>query len=192
MDNVCSKGRDCLMLFCANPHAQYLNHKEKIINAVTHVLESQSYILGSEVDKFEKSFAEFRISEALMSIYRLIWDSYCSWYLEIAKPPYQKPIDKATYKATLGFMEKLMTVLHPFMPFLTEEVWHSIKVRLNEDCAALSQWPKCGELEANLLNDFSQASEVITELRTFRKKQNLAQKNAFNLSLIVTQTLICF
>ncbi len=138
---------------------------------------------NAELVEIEKQFAEFRISEALMSIYRLIWDSYCSWYLEIVKPAYQQPIDKETYTASIRLLENLMTVLHPFMPFLTEEVWHSIKERDAKDCIMVNDYPKMGSVNSELLNDFHTMTEVMVEIRTFRKKQNLAQKIPINLSM---------
>ena len=138
---------------------------------------------NAELIEIEKQFAEFRISEALMSIYRLIWDSYCSWYLEIVKPAYQQPVDKITYDASIRLLENLMTVLHPFMPFLTEEVWHSISERGAKDCIVINDYPKIEAVNNDLLNDFETMTEVMTEIRTFRKKQNLAQKNSINLSV---------
>jgi len=131
----------------------------------------------------EKQFGEFRISEALMTTYRLVWDSFCSWYLEIIKPAYQKPIDRKTYDSSIKIMEDLMSILHPFMPFLTEEVWHALAERKDEECIVVNSWPNNTAVNENLLADFEQATEIITELRTFRKKQNLAQKISLNLSV---------
>ncbi|MGB0390538.1 MAG: valine--tRNA ligase [Salibacteraceae bacterium] len=138
---------------------------------------------NQELEDIEKSFGEFRLSESLMSIYRLIWDSFCSWYLEMIKPAYQQPIDKATYDASIQIMERLMSILHPFMPFLTEEVWHSLEERNEKDCIVVNEWPAQNSIDKTLLKEFDQAVEIITELRTFRKKQNLAQKNGLNLSV---------
>ena len=131
----------------------------------------------------EKQFGEFRISEALMTTYRLVWDSFCSWYLEIIKPAYQKPIDRKTYDSSIKIMEDLMSILHPFMPFLTEEVWHALAERKDEECIVVNSWPNNTAVNENILTDFEQATEIITELRTFRKKQNLAQKISLNLSV---------
>ena len=131
----------------------------------------------------EKQFGEFRISEALMTTYRLVWDSFCSWYLEIIKPAYQKPIDRKTYDSSIKIMEDLMSILHPFMPFLTEEVWHALAERKDEECIVVNSWPNGTAVNENTLTDFEQATEIITELRTFRKKQNLAQKISLNLSV---------
>ena len=72
---------------------------------------------------------DYRLSEALMALYKLVWDDFCSWYLEMVKPAYQQPIDRQTYEATIAFFEKLMKVLHPFMPFITEEIWHTMQER---------------------------------------------------------------
>ena len=131
----------------------------------------------------EKQFGEFRISEGLMTTYRLVWDSFCSWYLEIIKPAYQKPIDRKTYDSSIKIMEDLMSILHPFMPFLTEEVWHALAERKDEECIVVNSWPNNTAVNEQLLADFEQATEIITELRTFRKKQNLAQKISLNLSV---------
>ncbi|MGY8953378.1 MAG: valine--tRNA ligase [Flavobacteriales bacterium] len=131
----------------------------------------------------EKQFGEFRISEALMTTYRLVWDSFCSWYLEIIKPAYQKPIDRKTYDSSIKIMEDLMSILHPFMPFLTEEVWHALAERKDEECIVVNSWPNNTAVNENILTDIEQATEIITELRTFRKKQNLAQKISLNLSV---------
>ena len=138
---------------------------------------------NAELIEIEKQFAEFRISEALMSIYRLIWDSYCSWYLEIVQPAYQQPVDKLTFDASIRLLENLMTVFHPFLPFLPEEVWHSISERGAKDCIVINDYPKIEAVNNDLLNDFETMTEVMTEIRTFRKKQNLAQKNSINLSV---------
>jgi valyl-tRNA synthetase len=136
---------------------------------------------NQDLADIEKSFSEFRISEALMTTYKLVWDSFCSWYLEIIKPAYQQPIDKATYDAAIEIMERLMTVLHPFMPFLTEEVWHALNTRDTGNLIALNTWPTQIEVNSDILNDFEQATAVVSEIRTYRKKQNLAQKNPIEL-----------
>jgi len=95
----------------------------------------------------EANFQAFRLSEALMSLRSLIWDDFCSWYLEMIKPTYGQPLDRATYTHTIGIFEKLMTTLHPFMPFLTEEVWHKLKERKDGDDCVISQWHTAGEFD---------------------------------------------
>lgn len=139
--------------------------------------------LAEATTEIDSQFQDFRLSEALMTTYRLIWDSYCSWYLEIVKPAYQQPIDAATLEATKNFFERLMALLHPFMPFLTEEVWHSLSHRKAEDCITVSEWPEESSFNDELIKEFELASQVVSEIRTFRKKQNIAQKNALSLSV---------
>ncbi len=168
-----------------------LNKSWKVSDTIEQPAHSKMAIewfenrFNAELAEIDKQFSEFRISEALMSIYRLIWDSYCSWYLEIVKPAYQTPIDKATYDASIQLLENLMSVLHPFMPFLTEEVWHAITERSDEDCIVVNKYPELGAVNNELLSDFDAMTEIVAEIRTFRKKQNLAQKNPIELSLKV-------
>ena len=96
--------------------------------------------LNKTITEIDASYTQYRISEALMSTYKLVWDDFCSWYLEMIKPPYQQPIDQATLTATIEFLEDLLKLLHPFMPFLTEEVWHAIKERTDDIIVA--DWPQ--------------------------------------------------
>lgn len=131
--------------------------------------------------EMESSFDEYRISEALMSTYKLIWDDFCSWYLEMIKPAYQKPIDQITLDATIVIFEKLLKVLHPFMPFLTEELWSLIRPRDEKDCIMLAEMPKSGDLEQSVLDSFDVAAEVITGVRNFRKQKNIPNKETLEL-----------
>src|SRR6185369_15637076 len=90
-------------------------------------------------------YSKYRMSEALMATYKLVWDDFCAWYLEMIKPEFvdgkSLPIDKTTYDATITFFEKILKVLHPFMPFISEEIWHLIKTRDEKDCIIVSNWP---------------------------------------------------
>src|SRR5690606_3560005 len=97
---------------------------------------------NSSLAEIEDHFSKYRLSDALMSLYKLVWDDFCSWYLEMIKPPYQKPIDEATYNATIAFFEKILRLTHPFMPFITEELWHEIKERDAKDCIIVASWPE--------------------------------------------------
>ena len=133
--------------------------------------------------KFNKSLAEinesydkFRISEALMSTYKLVWDDFCSWYLEMVKPAYQQPIDAITYAQTTAFFEDLLKVMHPFTPFISEEIWHLIGARKDEDCIMVKDWPTVAKVEEALLADFNFAVDVISNIRTIRKEKNIANK----------------
>lgn len=125
--------------------------------------------------EIEDHFTKYRLSDALMSMYKLVWDDFCSWYLELIKPPFEKPIDEATYNATIGFFESLLKLMHPFMPFITEELWHEIKERDSRDCAIVASWPKTGEFETALLNEAEIAFEVIANIRTIRNSKQIAK-----------------
>ena len=106
-------------------------------------------ILDRTLASVEADFAAYRISEALMQLYKLFWDEFSGWYLEMVKPAYQQPTDRATLDATLGFFDKLLRVLHPFMPFLTEELWQNIAPRKDGESLMMSRLPEvkcaCGE-----------------------------------------------
>lgn len=134
--------------------------------------------------EIEDHFSKYRISDALMTIYRLVWDDYSSWLLEIIKPAYQQPIDKITYDAVLGVFEDNLTLLNPFMPFLTEEVWQHISPRGVQEALMVSQWPKAGSVDNTMINEFEFVKEVIAGVRTIRKEKNIAMKEALELSLL--------
>lgn len=121
-------------------------------------------------------FDRFKISEALMTIYKLVWDDFCSWYLEMIKPGYQHPIDSKTQSITKDYFEKLLIVIHPFMPFISEELWHLIRERKEGDDIIIAQWPKVGEINSEVLGLFSKATEVISGIRNVRKAKNIANK----------------
>ena len=139
--------------------------------------------LNKELELINKSFKNYRISEALMTTYKLIWDDFCSIYLEIIKPSYGLPIDKKSYNHTVDFLEKLLKSLHPFSPFITEEIWHLIKDR-NDDII-ISDWPKTKTYDENLIQQFSIALEVVSCIRNFRKEKNIKLKQ--KISLLVKQ-----
>jgi valyl-tRNA synthetase len=133
--------------------------------------------------KFNKQLAEindlfdkFRISEALMLTYKLIWDDFCSWYLEMVKPGYEQPIDKQTLEATINFFEKLLQIVHPFTPFIAEELWHQLRDRKEGEDIIISAWPKVEDPNTGVLSGFEYCEQVITEIRTIRKQQSIANK----------------
>jgi valyl-tRNA synthetase len=130
--------------------------------------------LNETIIEIQDCFTEFRINEALMTLYKLIWDDFCSWYLEMIKPEYQKPIDKKTYEATITFYEALMQLLHPFMPFITEEIWFTLRERNEKDSICISRYPKSKVLDANqsLTKEGAFAFEVVTAIREIRAKAN--------------------
>jgi len=134
----------------------------------------------TEIDSY---FDKYRLSDALMRVYKLIWDDFCSWYLEIAKPAYQQPIDRKTYEATLDFFENLMKVLHPFMPFLTEEIWHLLRDRNEGDDIIIAQQSNGKKADNTMLKAFEKAEEVIMGIRKIRKEKNIPYKERIDLML---------
>jgi len=134
-------------------------------------------------------FDKFRISEALMAIYKLVWDDFCSWYLEMVKPGYEQPIDAKTLEATKSFFENLLKVLHPFTPFVAEELWHALRERVEGDDIIVAPWPSVKSFDAQNLKQFDLASEVITNIRNIRKSNNIATKVKLELFIRKTQTI---
>jgi len=132
--------------------------------------------LSSEINVINDHFSKYRISDALMAVYKLIWDDFCSWYLEMIKPPFGKAIDLNTYNITLEFFEKLLKLLHPFMPFITEEIYHTIKERKDNDFIMMSQWPAAEKTNDIIINEFNAASEIIMFVRNIRKDKNITFK----------------
>lgn len=121
----------------------------------------------------ENCFADFRISEALMTLYKLIWDDFCSWYLEMIKPEYQQPIDQTTLNQSIDFFERLMQLLHPFMPFITEEIWHTVRERGEKESICISAYPVLKPLSAQqeqLIEESQLAFEIVTAIREIRAK----------------------
>ena len=132
----------------------------------------------------EKSFEEYRISEALMTIYKLIYDDFSSWFLEMIKPGYQQPIDSATYKASISCLEDNLKVLHPYMPFLTEEIWQHLAERTTEEALIIATYPELVSFDEKIITDFEFASEVISGIRKIRKDKNISFKDAIELSVL--------
>jgi valyl-tRNA synthetase len=132
----------------------------------------------------EKSFEEYRISEALMTIYKLIYDDFSSWFLEMIKPEYQQPIDAITYKAAISCLEDNLKVLHPYMPFLTEEIWQHISDRTPEEALIIAEYPKLVSFDSEIIKDFEFASEVISGVRKIRKDKNISFKDSIELYVL--------
>ena len=134
--------------------------------------------LNSTVETVEDHYSKFRISDALMSIYKLFWDDYCSWYLELVKPAYGQAIDKATLDATLGFFESLLKMIHPVMPFITEELWHDMAERGEKETIMFARTPVAGPWDEGTINDFELAEEAVNALRGIRQQKNISPKEA--------------
>ena len=137
----------------------------------------------------EDHFSKYRISDALMETYKLIWNDFCSWFLEMIKPEYQKPIDKVTYQAAISILENNLKVLHPFMPFLTEDIWQYISERTPEEALIVSKWPVQTSFDKALIAEFDFASEVVSGIRTIRKEKNIAFKDAIQFSVINNENI---
>ena len=137
--------------------------------------------------KVEDNFEKYRISDALMAIYKLAWDDFCAWFLEIVKPEYGKPMDKATYEGVVAAFENLLKLLHPFMPFLTEEIWQSLAPRTPEQALIVATYPTVQPYDEKLVTDFDFAAEVIEKVRTMRKEKNIPFKTPLKLYFITSK-----
>lgn len=134
--------------------------------------------------EIEENFDKYRISDALMAIYKLVWDDFCSWFLEMIKPAYQQPIDKATFDKAIEMLENNLKLLHPFMPFLTEEIWQYIAERTPEQALIVGEWPVAKSYDEKLITDFDFTIEVISGIRTIRKDKNIPMKEAIDLKVV--------
>ncbi|MEM6765389.1 MAG: valine--tRNA ligase [Bacteroidota bacterium] len=128
-------------------------------------------------------FEEFRISDALMSVYRLIWEDFCSWYLEMIKPDQGEQISRPAYDASIKLFERLMKILHPFMPFITEELWHGISERSKGDFISIASWPSVGTYDQQCLEDIALVKELITAIRGYRSQYQLSNREALPLHI---------
>ncbi len=129
--------------------------------------------LDEQLNQLEKSYSQYRLSEGLNNLYNFIWTDYCSWYLEMVKPPYQKGIDRATYEQTISFFEQIMTILHPFMPFVTEEIWHFLRERKDQEDCVISSYPKANSYDTDMLKSFESIMDIISKIRELRTKNGL-------------------
>ncbi|MDP4238078.1 MAG: valine--tRNA ligase [Bacteroidota bacterium] len=140
--------------------------------------------LGKTLVEIDDLFDKYRLSEALMAVYKLFWDEFSAWYLEMAKPAYLQPIDRTTYEATLGFFDSLLKVLHPFMPFITEELWQALEDRKVGESIMVQLQPEPGKVEETLIAKFEYAKEVIAGVRSVRLQKNIPNKEPLNLQII--------
>lgn len=134
--------------------------------------------------EIEDHFEKYRLSDALMAIYKLVWDDFCSWFLEMIKPGYQQPIDRVTFDKAIEMLEANLKLLHPFMPFLTEEIWQHIAERTSEQALIIAEYPELKSFDEKLIADFDFAAEVIAGIRTIRKEKNIAFKETIDLKVI--------
>lgn len=187
------------LLFDQNLCQQGKNFANKIWNAfrlvksweVADIDQPESARLGIEwyrqrfqevLGQIEDHYSKYRISDALMATYKLIWDDFCSWFLELVKPAYQSPVDQKTLKEVLSIFDQNLRILHPFMPFLTEEIWQRLENRSEGESLCLQSWPQDEDsLNSEVLQNFVHFTEVIAGIRTIRKDKQIAQKETLKL-----------
>jgi valyl-tRNA synthetase len=136
------------------------------------------------LSEIEDHFSKYRLSDALMAIYKLVWDDFCSWLLEMIKPDYGAPIDQKTHATVVRLLEENLKILHPFMPFLTEEIWQFLKTRTPDQALIVSSWPASASYDTSLLEEFHFASEVISGIRNLRKRKQIPFKTTVELHVI--------
>lgn len=141
-------------------------------------------VLNKTLAEVDDLFGKFRLSEALMAVYKLFWDEFSSWYLEMVKPAYGKPVDRATYEATLGFLDALLRLLHPFMPFITEELWQHIAERKDGESVMTALLPKAGAFSEQTIADMDVAKDIIAGIRTVRLQKNIPNKEELELQVM--------
>jgi valyl-tRNA synthetase len=141
--------------------------------------------LNEVTRQLEDDFSKYRLSEALINIYKLIWDDFCSIFLEIIKPAYQQPVDAQTLAETIDIFDQLLRILHPFMPFITEELWQSLKTRAEKESIMFAPMPKFEKTpDVNLLNSFNKTLVVVEQIRRIRAEKNIPQKIVLKLQVV--------
>ncbi|MBF9252511.1 valine--tRNA ligase [Pontibacter sp. 172403-2] len=135
--------------------------------------------------QLEDHFSKFRISDALLVVYKLVWDDFCSSYLEMIKPAYQQPIDRQSIDATIGFLENVLKVLHPFMPFITEEIWHDLKERKPKEFLIIAPWPKKDKSDKSLVVEMERVLNVVGAIRNIRNAKNIPSNKPLDLAVKV-------
>ena len=134
--------------------------------------------------EIENHYSKYRISDALMSTYKLVWDDYCSWFLEMIKPAYGAPVDEKTYNEVIEILESNLKLLHPFVPFVSEEIWQQIKDRSPKEALIIASWPEKTSYDETIIREFEMAAEVMSGIRSIRKQKNIAFKDSIELKVI--------
>lgn len=141
--------------------------------------------LNEQLEIINDHYSKYRMSDALMTTYKLVWDDFCAWYLEMIKPEFvdgkAQPIDAATYEATIQFLESLLKLMHPWMPFITEELWHLIKEREAKDCIIIAPWPAVKPTDAKQLAEFEVCKEIVASIRNIRQQKQISPKEKLEL-----------
>ena len=139
--------------------------------------------LSQVIETVEDHFSKFRISDALMTIYKLFWDDFCAWYLEAVKPAYGAGIDQATYNATIGFFDALLKMIHPIMPFITEELWQNMAVRAEGETIMTQRYPQAKPYDTEFITSFEMACEAVAGVRNIRQSKGLSPREALDLKV---------
>lgn len=140
--------------------------------------------MSSELANINDLFEKYRISEALMSIYKLVWDDFCSWYLELVKPGMGQSMQPDLIHQTINFFEDLLRILHPFMPFITEELWHTLQSRSEKDYLIVASMPKPLAVDTEILKQFEAAADLISQIRNLRKSKNISMKESIEVTFL--------
>ena len=159
-------------------------------------------VLKKSTGEIDSSFRKFRISEALMQTYKLFWDEFSGWYLEVIKPEYKKPVDRLTYESTISILDKLLKIIHPFMPFITEEIWQMMTERKDGESIMISRMPETKKFNKELLARFELIKEIISNIRSVRKEKQIpnnekielcirAEKSSYNNEFMAVVMKLC-
>ncbi|WP_145860549.1 valine--tRNA ligase [Pedobacter suwonensis] len=164
---------------------------ENLVNPNTQAISWFENRFNEALVEIEANFKQYRLSEALTITYKLVWDDFCAWYLEMVKPAYQQPIDAESYKATIAFFENIIKLLHPNMPFITEELWHDdlFGDRAEMDCCIVAEFPKGGAFDEQLLKDAEVIKTVVAEIRNVRNQKQISPKEALPLNIKINSEL---
>ena len=182
-ESLCEQGRNFAnKIWNSYRLIKSLNIDQKI-NQKSHCKSAVLWFenrINLKLEQINKSFDQYRISESLMITYKLIWDDFCSWYLEIIKPSFGEALDEKTYAKTKYFLKTLLKLIHPFMPFISEEIWNDLKDN-NENDLIVSNWPELKEFDLNLDLNFSISMNIVTSIRNIRSKNNIPSSNKLDL-----------
>ncbi len=181
-ESLCEQGRNFANKIW-NAFRLVKSWEEKIDTSIAQpdsskiAIEWMNSKFNSVLTDLNDDYDKFRISEALMSTYKLVWDDFCAWYLEMVKPPFGSGIDKTTYEETVKIFENILKVLHPFMPFISEEIWHFVREReAGTGSICIATWPSVAKIDQQILNQFNDFSEIVIGVRNIRKENNIPNK----------------
>lgn len=186
-DSLCEQGRNfCNKIWNAFRLVKGWSVDENLVQPDTAVTAVQWFDaqLSKTLIEVQDLFSKFRLSEALMAVYKLFWDEFSSWYLEVVKPGYQQPIDATTYRATLNFFDALLRMLHPFMPFITEELWQHLAERKEGESIMTALMPQPNPVDEDLITAFETTKQIIAGIRTVRLQKNIPNRETLTLQIL--------